>query len=321
MKSNLASREKNSRAASPAQPKTRATANPPTPRKPRPKTSPAEEGEALVRQLDTFMCEFPTGEPDQYKTVAGFIHEMTAGLRTPKSCEQIEDEVYFNLAELRQRLGAEKYAELAKEMHVRVEIAKPRPVTLAADEKSPFGRWPICVAAATGMESAPLKASDAAGLMSLAFVRHRAHFRELQGTLLAGDEVRESAVLLDAWMLADAVIKRLAMPGQAAPDAQDEPFRVPLPSLAGFIRHDWRDAACTLAFALYNNADATSAYLRQRVSCDGERAELAEALMVAEAVIACEGSATELEGRGFTDPPTRLQAAARLEIALLGAHS
>lgn len=256
MKNQLASRAKNSGAASPAQPKTRAKAKARTPRKPSP---------------------------------ADFI-------------------------EHRQKNGsAETYEPI-----MRVLVVEPP----SLPDLPPCGRWPLYfLGTATTTAFRGLGVKDAAGLLSLALVRHRAYFRERQGTLLAANRVREAAELLEAWLLADAVIQRLALPGQTEPGAQDAPFAVPLPGLAGMHRRGWGDAAMTLACALYDNTRAATAYLRSRVSCDRERAELAEALLVAEAVMAFEGRATALEGRGLGDPPTTAQTNARLEIARLGRHS
>lgn len=193
----------------------------------------------------------------------------------------------------------------------------------AAEPLPHFGRWPIeSLGTATMTVFAGLDAPTAAGFMALAFVRHRAFFRKIHGSLVAEGEDRLAAELMEAWMLADAIVDRRVLCRLTPSDMQDADadFVLPLPGLAGFTRRVWREAATQLAFVLYyDHAEATLRY-RSKVASYHERAALAEAVLVAEAVLHAEGHATPLGDRKPNGPRTMAEKAARKEMALLGAH-
>ncbi len=152
-----------------------------------------------------------------------------------------------------------------------------------------------------------------AGLLALQFLKHHSALAAIRAELLAKG-VREAADLTFAMAMAGKVAMRAIVPG--LPDC----FTVEAPGLAGLAEWNMRAAAEELANALFHIAGQIQTRILPGLA-PAERAELAEALMLAEEALAHGGgegdSEREVSGESLDDPTTTQRAAwAALQTAL-----
>jgi hypothetical protein len=190
----------------------------------------------------------------------------------------------------------------------------PKAETPASTKQVPtVPGWPI-LSLNTPLYAVPDKLwkSDISQILALEFIKHRSAFAELQRELASGVTPKPLAAQLGFALAVSRVLIRRAV----APSWDiSGPFTMPVPGLAGLVEWSMEAAGLELASTLLGLAPIVRSKILPTIQDATERAELAEALMIAEETCHAEGLATERELRGTcAHTMTALQRAALTEM-------
>lgn len=186
-------------------------------------------------------------------------------------------------------------------------------------------RWPLQLTHAFHHSGDGLPLLDCCALLALGMVRTEALWQELAEIVRAHDhEINGwpppavAAEIGAALRMSVEIVRRRCLRAAHAGAEQEEGLSLPmLPGLAGLAQYTWDDVVCFLAGTYVRNGEEVRGWLIPRVKESTLRAELAEALMIAEHVAASYLMDTDLNDHvgNFADP-TLIQREAWSAMAL-----